>query len=592
MSGNIELQDVAGPKPGERVVDEKSNEGWAASRLTVGGVRFEPRPGATAGPSESGLGAAGGDVPADIVFIVKQDGTILYVNRAGHGSAESRAQGNSVYDYTVPENHAALRNALSQVFAAGAISAYECSGVDPFTEGAWYQCRAAPNVREGKVVSATIIARDITRWKRREESLQSEKVRLEAELEKVRGDLESLTNSLAERECRQHELDRFRRIMDQAGEAIFITDPETGRFVDANETACKWLGFDREKLLTMGVGDLDLEFPLQSPDGVHDHVTDTRTADRPQIFGDGTHRRRNGTYFPVEVALARRKFGDREYMLVVAREIKERHRAERALRESEVKYRNLFELSRDAIYLSARDGTVADVNDAAIDLFGYTRVEFLGLEARRLYVRSQDIRTFQSGVGEAGVVRDLEVEFLRKNGQTFKAYLTATLRKDGDSNILGYQCIIRPEGTNGKTDLAVGDSVPELEPEQPAEAGVLVVDGDKRVLSDTRTVLERAGISVVTARTLATGVEVLRTQPKEIDSVLLGLDPKGPDAVSAIGELRSVNPAVHVVIMADEAEIGGIRESVVSLRAEVMAKPVHPLALIQHARDSLAARRS
>jgi PAS domain S-box-containing protein len=591
MSGSIELQETAGPKPGERVVDEKNNESWAARRPTTGGsVRFEPRTGTAGSPEQLDVGSAEESVPADIVFIVKQDGTILYLNRAGPGSSDSSVQGTSVFEYTEASHHAALQAALASAFSDADIAAYECSGAQPFTEGAWYQCRVAPNIREGKVVSATIIARDITDWKQREEELQNRNVELESQLERVAGDLQSLTNTLAERECRQHELDRFRRIMDQAGEAIFITDPDTGRFVDANETACQWLGFNRDKLLTMGVGDLDLEFPLQSPNGVFDHVTDTRTTDRPQVYGDGTHRRRNGTYFPVEVALARRKFGDREYMLVVAREIKERHRTERALRESEVKYRSLFELSRDAIYLSARDGSVADVNDAAMDLFGYSRPEFVGLEARKLYVRSRDIKTFQSGVGEAGAVRDLEVELKKKGGETFKALLTVTLRHDGDGNILGYQCIIRPEGTNGKTDIEDGVSIPELESDESAP-GVLVVDGDKRLLTETRTVLERASIPVVTARTLAAGIELLRSQQTDIDSVLLGLDPKGPDPIDAITELRSVDAQIHVVIMGEEAELGTLRDSVVAARAEVMAKPIHPLALIQNVRDALAARR-
>ena len=62
-------------------------------------------------------------------------------------------------------------------------------------------------------------------------------------------------------------------------------------------------------------------------------MTDTRSVHRPQVY-DGVHRRRNGTSFPVEVAIARRSYGGRDLMLVVARDIKGRRVLEEAVREA------------------------------------------------------------------------------------------------------------------------------------------------------------------------------------------------------------------------------------------------------------------
>jgi PAS domain S-box-containing protein len=577
-------------------VDETSRESWAAGRQAQGNdVRFEPRTDVQDGGaarSQSG----DGDVPADIVFIVKQDGTILYLNRAVGGTADTEIPGTSVYSYTDPAWHDGLRDSLERVFAASEVSGYECAGVEPFKRGSWYQCRVAPNVREGKVVSATIIARDITRWKTEQDELCDERDRLKAELEKVSHDLASLTNTLAERECHQNELDRFRRIIDQAGEAIFITDPNSGKFVDVNETACRWLGFPRDRLLTLGVNDLDLEFALESPNGVAEHVTDTRNPSRPRMVTGGAHRRRNGTSFPVEVAIARRTFGDREYMLVVARDVKERHHAQLVARESEDKFRSLFELSRDAIYLSARDGTVAEVNEAAIELFGYSRTEFIGLEGRELYAHSEDIRAFQSGVSEAGAVRDLEIEFRTKQGTSFTGLLTAAFRHDGDGYVSGYQCIIRPVGTNGRHTEVTPDVDAAATAAEPVDAragettgtGVLAVDSDKRVLMEVRTVLEHAGIAVLTSRTLAAGVEVLRAQGEDVSTVLLGVGDEDIDVVSAVQELRAMAVGAHIVVMCEEPDLEPVRDATDSLNVAVIPKPLHPLALIQHVRDSRA----
>ncbi|UCG87953.1 MAG: PAS domain S-box protein, partial [Gemmatimonadota bacterium] len=421
------------------------------------------------------------------------------------------------------------------------------------------------------------------RFRRERDEQRGEYERAAAELDRLRSEIDVT-------EQRQQEVDRFRAIMDQAGEAIFITDPETGRFVDANETACRWLGYRRSKLLTLSINDLDLEFPLESPNGVPEHVTDTRGATRPIVFSDGRHRRRNGTSFPVEVAINRRLFGNKHYQLVVARDIKGRKLTQQAVRESEDKFRSLFELTRDAVYLSARDGSVADVNDAAIDLFGYTRAEFLELEARRLYVRPDDIRTFQRGVDRAGSVRDMKVDFRTKDGTEFAGLLTATLRHDGEGNVLGYQCIVHRVSHNGR----------HPEPAEPlaaeSEAGgktaVLVMDDDKRVLVEVREVLERAGITVLTARTSAAAIEVYKAEHSAVGAILLGDNDMEMEPTEAASQLASVDPNVSVVLLSETREGTASGRLTPPGFAEVVRKPVHPLALIQHVREALASRRS
>jgi PAS domain S-box-containing protein len=344
-------------------------------------------------------------------------------------------------------------------------------------------------VPEGQKMPAPDLSHAVDRVERHE--LERRLERLSLEMDRMRKALGSLT--------------RFRTVIDRAGEAIFITDPVSGRFVDANETALKWLGLPRDRLLSLSVSDLDVQFPLQYEAGDVDHVTDTRGAERPQIFGEGIHRRRDGTSFPVEVAIARRRFANRDLVLVVARESTARREAEQELRESEERYGTLFELTRDAIYLTSRDGTVVEVNAAAIEVFGYSRQEFLGLEARRLYCERSDIRAFQEGVEENGFVRELPVTLCRKDGFTFPSLLTATLRHTGDGVIEGYQCLIRlvPVPAHPETKVAEGhedsDSAEKLLPEiesmdRSVSAGAMD-PGDSDQLDPPDEVPETAGVA-------------------------------------------------------------------------------------------------
>jgi PAS domain S-box-containing protein len=121
----------------------------------------------------------------------------------------------------------------------------------------------------------------------------------------------------------------------------------------------------------------------------------------------------------------------------------ERKRAEQALRESEEKYRTLFEGSQDGIFITTREGKTVDINQSALDLFGYTQEEMLALEVPQLHVHSQDWVKFQQKIESEGSVRNYEMKFRKKDGTEMECLLTATLRRARDRSILGYQGIIR-----------------------------------------------------------------------------------------------------------------------------------------------------
>ncbi len=123
--------------------------------------------------------------------------------------------------------------------------------------------------------------------------------------------------------------------------------------------------------------------------------------------------------------------------------ISERRRAEEALRDSEERYRTLFEDSRDAIYITAREGEFIDINQSGLDLFGYTAEEMIGLNAREIYVNPDDRSRFRQEIESKGSVTDYEVKFRKKDGTEMDCLLTASVRQAKDGSILGYQGFIR-----------------------------------------------------------------------------------------------------------------------------------------------------
>ncbi len=116
---------------------------------------------------------------------------------------------------------------------------------------------------------------------------------------------------------------------------------------------------------------------------------------------------------------------------------------ETLLRESEKKYRSLFEESKDMIYLMDADNRLVDVNPAGIELLGYTREELAALDlSSELYSDPADRERFLRALYWHGFVRNFEMRLQRKDGETLHVLKTASVTRDDRGEITGYRGII------------------------------------------------------------------------------------------------------------------------------------------------------
>ncbi|HEY6871215.1 MAG TPA: GAF domain-containing protein [Geobacteraceae bacterium] len=113
------------------------------------------------------------------------------------------------------------------------------------------------------------------------------------------------------------------------------------------------------------------------------------------------------------------------------------------LRESERKFRTLFEESKDVIYIMSPDGRFLDINSSAVELFGYQKEELLSLDVvGELYCDPTDRERFLQGLLAKGYVRDFEVCLRRKGGDQLHVLKTATAIRNDQGEISGYRGII------------------------------------------------------------------------------------------------------------------------------------------------------
>jgi len=113
----------------------------------------------------------------------------------------------------------------------------------------------------------------------------------------------------------------------------------------------------------------------------------------------------------------------------------------KALKESEEKYRGIFEESTDVIYISTEDGHLIDINKAGEKLFGYTRDELLNMNVENLYQKKEDREKFKREIAQKGFVKDYEVKLRRKDGKIIDCLLSTNMIKKAGK--IFYQGIIR-----------------------------------------------------------------------------------------------------------------------------------------------------
>jgi len=182
-------------------------------------------------------------------------------------------------------------------------------------------------------------------------------------------------------------------------------------------------------------------------------------------------------------------------------EIRQRQHLEATLGTSEVRYRTLFEESRQAIYMTTRAGEILEANQAALDLFGYIKDEIQGLQVHEIYANPDDRGHFMQEVERVGSVRDFAVQFRKKDGTVMDCLLSATVRRAADGSILGYQGIIQDVTERHRAEQGLADYRHTLE--QQVEARAQELQAKNAQLEDTLRQLHTMQDQVIAQEKLA-----------------------------------------------------------------------------------------
>ncbi len=125
-------------------------------------------------------------------------------------------------------------------------------------------------------------------------------------------------------------------------------------------------------------------------------------------------------------------------------DITDRKRTERALQESESKYRELIDGTPDILYRTDIEGRIVFISPSVCELSGYTQGEAIGMSmVQEVYAAPEDRDRLLAELRKNGFVRNFEARLKRKDGSTWWASTNAHYSKDPQGNIQGLEGITR-----------------------------------------------------------------------------------------------------------------------------------------------------
>jgi len=297
-----------------------------------------------------------------------------------------------------------------------------------FVNGHILELSLNPIVVDGKTTGISVFGKDITECKRTAEAL-------------------------AESEA------RFRTFFDENSSVMTLIDPATGEIVDANHAAAAFFGYPLERLVGMNLSQIDIKFPeelaleLQQPLTKEHNVFTYRTR---LASGEERDIEVYSTLFVLDGRLLRHG---------IIHDVTERKRAEKALHESEDRYRATFEQAAVGIVHTSFDGQILRCNARFAEIIGYPIEEIPSLTVQQITVL-EDIASgasrLQQMAGGAASIATWEKRNIRKDGSVIWVRISDTLQRDTEGRPL--YCIAVVEDINARKQaeellLKAGDAL-------------------------------------------------------------------------------------------------------------------------------------
>jgi PAS domain S-box-containing protein len=344
----------------------------------------------------------------DIIFTIDLEGKITFVSKrakeiSGYENAETINR--NIFNFIPEEYHQITMENLQKGMKGEKIKHIEMPVIAKSGEKLFFDFSFSRIYKDGAVVGAQGTAVDITERKRAEAALrESEK--------------------------------QYRTFFSTSRDCVFITSID-GRWIDMNDAAVELFGYSsRDELMKVSIPDLYVKKEERTT-FINTLIEKCSSKDYPIDM-----RRKDGGVINTLLTSNLRydANGKATELMGTIKDITERKKAEEALKNSEVKYRNIFENAIEGIYQSTIEGRFITANNALARMAGYDSpeelIESIKNIGTKLYVHPEDRKRILTIMEKEGFVEGFEVEFQKKDGSIFWVVINARAVKDEQGEII------------------------------------------------------------------------------------------------------------------------------------------------------------
>ncbi|MFX0064156.1 MAG: PAS domain S-box protein [Candidatus Hermodarchaeota archaeon] len=224
--------------------------------------------------------------------------------------------------------------------------------------------------------------------------------------------------------------EKYRAILEGIEEGYFEVDI-AGNFTFFNDSLCSILRYPKDEIIGMNyrryTDEKTAKLVYQTFNTVYRTGKPTKAFDWEVIRKDGTR-----GFVEISVSLITNAEGEPTGFRGIVRDISTRKQVEKALRESEEKYRKLVENSLQGIVIF-QDGRIAFANKALCEMSGYCLEELLALSAEEVQAvihpedRARVFENIQARMEGKPVSPRYEVRAIRKNGTVYRIEIYSTI---------------------------------------------------------------------------------------------------------------------------------------------------------------------
>jgi len=271
----------------------------------------------------------------------------------------------------------------------------------------------------------------------------------------------------------------FDYILKNANDIILLTDKDFN-IVEANDKACETYQYERAELIGRNANQLRVPSSGKTGDDM------IILGDTGHLTYEAVHRRRDGSEFPLEISARKVDIEGVPYYQSIGRDITERKQAEQILRESEDKFRKIFEESPFSMAMTGNDMGIIKINNAFSEFLGYSEEELLG-HTFRLFTHPADIPHDEVSilrlVKKEIPIYHTEKRYIRKDGSVVWGSTTVNIIRNTKGESALYFAMIEDitARKSAQEELTKSFSLLKATLESTAD-GILVVDREGRIV--------------------------------------------------------------------------------------------------------------